>query len=100
LKFNGQLWPKLLSNTKLLFILRKWNLIEADKFVSIVFNHLESLTKNPEIGIYNSKCDSFSIVISKQTTLFYRILESEKKVALVLFWNNKQNPIRLNKLLE
>jgi plasmid stabilization system protein ParE len=82
------------------FILRKWNLIEADKFVSIVFNHLESLTKNPEIGIYNSKCDSFSIVISKQTTLFYRILESEKKVALVLFWNNKQNPIRLNKLLE
>lgn len=61
------------------FILRKWNLVEADKFVSLVYDHLESLTKNPEIGIYNPKYDSFSIVISKQTTLYYRILESEKK---------------------
>lgn len=82
------------------FILRKWNLVEADKFVSLVYDHLESLTKNPEIGIYNPKYDSFSIVISKQTTLYYRILESEKKVALILFWNNKQNPIHLNKLLQ
>lgn len=81
------------------FILRKWNLVEADKFVLLVYDYLERLTKNPEIGIFNSKFNCFSIVISKQTTLYYRILESEKKVALVLFWNNKQNPIHLKKLL-
>ncbi|MCI4443311.1 MAG: type II toxin-antitoxin system RelE/ParE family toxin [Lentimicrobium sp.] len=81
------------------FILRKWNLVEADKFVLLVYSFLEGLAKKPEIGIFNSKLNCFSIVISKQTTLYYRILESEKKVELVLFWNNKQNPTHLKKLL-
>lgn len=81
------------------FILKKWNLVEADKFVVLVNNYLERLTKNPEIGIFDSKLNCFSIVISKQTTLFYKILESEKKVVLILFWNNKQNPSRLKKML-
>ena len=81
------------------FIIKKWNSAEADKFVLLVYDYLEKLTKNPEIGIFNSKFNCFSIVISKQTTLFYKILESEKKVALILFWNNKQNPDYLKKML-
>ena len=81
------------------FILRKWNLVEADKFVLLVYVFLERLAKNPEIGIFNSKSNCYSIVISKQTTLYYRILESEKRIELVLFWNNKQNPTQLKKLL-
>lgn len=81
------------------FILKKWNLAEANKFVSLVYDYLGRLTKNPEIGIFNSKFNCFSIVISKQTTLFYKILESENTLALVLFWNNKQNPAYLKKML-
>lgn len=81
------------------FILRKWNLVEADKFVSLVYDYLERLTTNPNIGIFNSESNCYSIVISKQTTLYYKILESEKKVELILFWNNKQNPIHLKKIL-
>ena len=81
------------------FILKKWNLVEADKFVLLVYDYLERLAKNPEIGVFNLKFNCFSIVISKQTTIYYRILKSEKKLELVLFWNNKQNPIHLKKLL-
>lgn len=95
-------WSSLAESTlaeEIDFILRKWNLVEADKFVLLVYSFLEKLAKNPEIGIFNSKFNCFSIVISKQTTLYYRILESEKKVELVLFWNNKQNPTHLKKLL-
>lgn len=81
------------------FILKKWNLVEADKFVLLVYSFLERLIKNPEIRIFSPKFNCFSIIISKQTTLNYRILECEKKLELVLFWNNKQNPIHLKKLL-
>jgi plasmid stabilization system protein ParE len=81
------------------FILKKWNLVEADKFVLLVYASLERLAKNPEIGIFNPKFNCYSIVISAQTTLYYRILDSENKMELVLFWNNKQNPIHLKKLL-
>jgi len=81
------------------FILKKWNLVEAGKFVLLVYDFLESLAQNPEIGIFNSKFNCHTIVISKQTTLYYRILKSDKKVELILFWNNKQNPNQLKKLL-
>ncbi len=81
------------------FILRKWSQIEVDKFSKLVFDFTDRLSINPEIGIYNPKLNCFSIVISKQITLYYRILESEKEVTLVLFWNNKQNPIQIKKLL-
>ena len=91
---------KISFSEEIYFILRKWNQIEVDKFSELVYDYLERLTKNPEIGIYNSKFNCYSIVISKQSTLFYRILESEKKIELVLFWNNKQNPVYLKKLLD
>jgi plasmid stabilization system protein ParE len=91
---------KISFSEEIYFILRKWNQIEVDKFSELVFNYLERLAKNPKIGIFNSKFNCFSIVISKQSTLFYRILESEKKIELILFWNNKQNPVYLKKLLD
>ena len=90
---------KISFSEEIYFILRKWNQIEVDKFSELVYDYLERLTKNPEIGIYNSKFNCYSIVISKQSTLFYRILESEKKIELVLFWNNKQNSVYLKKML-
>lgn len=90
---------KISFSEEIYFILRKWNQIEVDKFSELVYDYLERLTKNPEIGIYNSKFNCYSIVISEQSTLFYRILESEKKLELVLFWNNKQNPVYLKKML-
>ena len=90
---------KISFSEEIYFILRKWNQIEVDKFSELVYDYLERLTKNPEIGIYNSKFNCYSIVISKQSTLFYRILESEKKLELVLFWNNIQNPVYLKKML-
>ena len=90
---------KITFSEEIYFILRKWNQTEVDKFSELVYDSLEKLSKNPKIGIFNSKFNCFSIVISKQTTLFYKILESEKKVALILFWNNKQNPTYLKKML-
>lgn len=81
------------------FIIRKWNLYEADKFVNLVYNYLETISKTPTIGIYNKSNRIYSLVISKQTTLFYKIIEEKKQIDLLLFWNNSQNPKSLDKLL-
>lgn len=81
------------------FILRKWNIDEVEKFATLVYDFIDSLSKNPTIGVFISKHNAYSIVISKQTTLYYRILEDKNQIDLVLFWNNKRNPNELLKLL-
>lgn len=81
------------------FILSKWNQIEVQKFEDLVYDFLATLSKNPEIGIYNHQNNCYSSVISKQTTLYYKIIKDKSQIDLILFWNNKQNIVHLKKLL-
>ena len=82
------------------FIFRKWNNNEVQKFQDLVFENLERLSINPNIGTYHELLKSYSFVISKQTTLYY-IVDSENYIIyLVLFWNNSKNPNDLLKLLK
>ncbi len=81
------------------FINKKWNVKEIEKLISLSNDFIESISKNPTIGIYNRKFKFFSIVISKQTTLIYRVVENKNQIDLLLFWNNKKNPKKLRKLL-
>ena len=80
------------------FILRKWNQAEVDKFENLVELNLERLSKNPEIGKFIKELNVFSIVISKQTTLYYNFNEESKVIDLYLFWNNLKNQNDLLKL--
>lgn len=82
------------------FIFRKWNITEVENFIILIHNFLETLSNDPTIGIYSKKYGSYSFVISKQTTLFYRVIEKELKIELLLFWNKKKNPKLLNKFLK
>jgi plasmid stabilization system protein ParE len=89
------------------FIYLKWNQNEVLNFEKLVEKELERLSKNPEIGTFNKKFkvftvvikNNYSIAISKQTTLIYRINDKVKSIELLLFWNNLKNPEDLNKLL-
>lgn len=71
------------------FIYLKWNKKEVDDFVMLVDENLKRLSINPLIGQIHKNV--YKIVISKQTSLFYRIIEKDKKVELVYFWNNKKD---------
>lgn len=82
------------------FIYEKCNIIEVENFTVLVYDFLEILSKKPTIGIYSKKYDTYSIVISRQSTLFYKIIEIDKVIEFVLFWNNKQNPKSFEKLLK
>lgn len=81
------------------FILYKWNVNEVKKFKDLVNENLERLTKNPEIGIFNFKHKVYSLVISKQTTLYYDFNSITNQIELIVFWNNLKNPDDLTKLL-
>jgi plasmid stabilization system protein ParE len=81
------------------FILRKWNTNEVEKFTLLVYSFINTLSQNPAIRKYSPKRKIYSLVISKQTTLYYTILKDKKQIDLLLFWNNKQNPSLLKKLL-
>ncbi len=82
------------------FIILKWNLLESKKFAILVDDCLNTLSKAPEIGMYNSLDKHYSFVISKQTTLYYKYSETLLAIELILFWNNSQNPNLLTKLLK
>ena len=79
------------------FILKKWNQKEVESFGFLVHDVLKSLSKNPLIGNYFSEQNMYSFVISKQTTLYYKVTIDELKIDLILFWNNKKNPKLLDK---
>lgn len=81
------------------FIFLKWNFKEVQKFQDLVSENLERLSRNPEIGEFNEKLKEHSLVLSKQTTLFYSIDSIAKIIELDLFWNNSKNPDDLAKLL-
>lgn len=95
-------WKEIATNTyfkEIDFILSKWNEVEVQKFEDLVYGFLATLSKTPKIGIYKPQNNCYSLVISKQTTLFYKIIEDKSQIDLILFWNNKQNPDDLTKLL-
>ena len=65
---------------------------------SLVENELKRLSIHPMIG--NFKVDNiYSLSISEQTTLFYKINKDLSLIELLLFWNNLRNPDDLIKLL-
>jgi plasmid stabilization system protein ParE len=80
------------------FIFLKWNSIEVFRFEKLVTEEIERLVSNPLIG-KRSYNDIYSLSISKQTTLFYRIDKDSNLIELMLFWNNLKNPQDLIKLL-
>lgn len=70
------------------FILRKWNLEEADKFISLVDEIIILLKFDTAQGFYSKDIGIYRWVISKQTSLYYKRNMLTSSIELVLFWNN------------
>lgn len=86
-------------NDEVDFIFLKWNLEEVSKFIELVNLTIQRLAFKSEIGIFRPEKKIYSLVISIQTTLFYKVNSVQNQVELILFWNNKRNPEELRELL-
>jgi hypothetical protein len=82
------------------YINTKWTLKEVENFIVLVEEFTKQLSLNSNIEKYYPKQDIYSIVLSKQTTVFYRRYPKQKTITLLLFWNNQKNPKALKRLLE
>lgn len=71
------------------YILKKWNINEVINFVELVDSTINKLQDFPSLGKVINGDRHF--IMSKQTTLIYRII-NDNKIELLLFWNNKWNP--------
>ena len=80
------------------FILSKWKLKEVKKFENLVESELKRLSINPIISNFKYK-NVYSLVISKQTTIYYRVNMEKCVIEIILFWNNLKNPDDIIKLL-
>jgi len=96
------IWKYVALNTfieEINYILLKWNNKEVQKFKDLVVENLERLSKNPKMGVYLEKDNIYYLMISKQTTLYYKVSENDQRIDLLVFWNNQKNPDDLIKLL-
>ena len=66
-----------------------WTEKEIIKFELEVFRTLEIIENNINIGKNEIELNCKSIIILKQITLFYDIIDC--KIVLLNFWNNKQD---------
>ena len=82
------------------FINQKWTINEVQDFILLVQDCIERLSMGIEQGKVYPNNHIYSIVISKQTTVFFRKYPKENSITLLLFWNNQKDPKTLKKMLQ
>jgi len=82
------------------FILSKWSIKEVLNFIELVEDKIQTLSSGIMTGKPSKFKDVRILVISKQTSLAYKIFEDQLRVELVTFWNNKMNPNQYDEFLE
>ena len=82
------------------YIDRKWTSREVEGFILLVEDLIQHLSSGVLQGKRHSNDQVYSVVISKQTTLFFKKYIQENTITLLLFWNNQRNPRKLEKLLK
>jgi plasmid stabilization system protein ParE len=76
------------------FLQEKWSLNSAINFVKRTNHFIETLKEQPKIGRpEKAKKDLRSFVLSRQTTVFYRI-KSNEVIILLKFFDTRQNPLK------
>lgn len=79
------------------FIFLKWNESEVIKFIKVVDDCLCKLQSYPNLRRLIEKKNIYRLTISRQTTLYYKILHDSQQIDLILFYNNLQDPKSLQK---
>ena len=87
---------KLLKLTE--HLLEEWNVKVRDKFINRLTDKLNQISSYPKSCPQSDNFKGlFKCVVSKQTTLYYRIQIEKQEIEIITFFDSKQNPDELNK---
>ncbi len=81
------------------YLLERWTVKEANTFIDLVVDIIEKIKRYPEM-FKLSQYDNTSreAIITKHTTLFYRVLD--RTIEIECFWGNFQNPSKIKGILD
>ncbi|MDQ8014474.1 MAG: type II toxin-antitoxin system RelE/ParE family toxin [Flavobacterium nitrogenifigens] len=74
------------------YLVENWSMLVAEKFDEEVLKTIHHISKNPFLGRYNSDFNFRTILVVKQITLFYTVINN--KIYLLLFHDNRQKMIK------
>ena len=95
-------WTDIAKETyadELEFIDVKWGIKEVENFMILSDDFLKTLATGTFEGKPIRKGSLRTSVISKQTSIYYKIDETSNSIILVCFWNNKKDPNALRRIL-
>ncbi|MFH6988139.1 type II toxin-antitoxin system RelE/ParE family toxin [Flavobacterium collinsii] len=75
-------------------IINKYSETKAKLFSKNTISILNMIAQNNHIGVKYKKTEYRKFLLSRQIYLFYRI--EEEVLYVVLFWDNKRNPLNLD----
>ena len=78
------------------FITAKWSIRVNLKFLNKLKSNFDLLIINPEIFPPIQQKKLRKCVVSKQTTIFYKI--EENQIIIVSVFDSRQNPLKINKI--
>lgn len=75
----------------ILLIEDKWGTKQAGVFIKRVKKILEMIAVHPDMYKASFTTDVRQAVISKQTSVFYKV--EERSIIVLYFWDNRQDPL-------
>lgn len=97
-----RVYLSLLAESKLLrlsdYLLANWNLKTRDKFFEKFSEKIKQLSSQPESCPKSNEFKGlYKCVVTKQTTVFYRILYSAQEIEIITIFDSRQDPEKLKK---
>ncbi len=78
------------------YLRQEWTEKEVNAFLDEVDRTINAIEIYPKLFRQSAKRKSVHLaLINKHTILVYQVRENKKQIALLLFWNAKQNPRKL-----
>ena len=80
------------------YLIEKWNLKTRDRFIKKLTEKINQISSQPDSCPKSKEFDGlYKCVVTKQTTLYYRILPQSDEIEIITLFDTRQNPEKLNK---
>jgi plasmid stabilization system protein ParE len=79
-------------------LLENWSKKVRDNFIDKLSDRIKQISKQPKSCPESSEFNGlYKCVVTKQSTFYYRILETKNEIEIITLFDTRQNPKKLKK---